>query len=75
MPEKPKLLLFTTPEGWGPISEQQRDEYMKQLTFFRCGHCSNEDADVFHNTWGSHVHRSAAELIRLMPKEDKETNV
>lgn len=76
MADKPKLLLLTTPEGWGPISEEQRDEAVKKhMTFFRCGHCSNEDADVFHNTWGQHVHRPASELIRLMPKDDKETDV
>lgn len=66
------IYLLTTPKAWGPISAEQVEELTAKLAIFDCGHCSNAEAQVFHNVWGRHCHKSAAELLAMMPSDELE---
>jgi hypothetical protein len=61
--------LLVTPNMWGPISDEQVREYAEvRHSIFQCGHCSNEEAHVFHNLLGQHSHTPAAKLMSLIPE-------
>lgn len=59
--------ILHTDKGFGPVSDEQVKQYVPQI--FNCGKCSDDDYAVYHNLIGSHYHKPASEIIKLMPAD------
>ncbi|MCI0393280.1 MAG: hypothetical protein MOB07_31510 [Acidobacteria bacterium] len=63
---------LVTPKGRGPMAAEDARHWSEDLLqIFPCGVCSADNATVFHNVWGRHMHISPEQLAELRNKANE----